>query len=44
MLSEVSQVILAAILFLPISCLWLLAAGVEWCAEKVGCEVAHGWN
>ena len=44
MLSNVSHVILAAILFLPVSFLWLIAAGVEWCAEKVGFEVAHGWN
>ena len=41
---EVSQILLAGILLLPLSYLWLLAAGVEWTAAAAGFEVAHGWN
>ena len=44
MISEVCQVLLAGVLLLPLSYLWLLAGGVEWGMEKVGFEVAHGWN
>ena len=44
MISEVCQILLAGILLLPLSYLWLLAAGVEWSAAKAGFEVAHGWN